>query len=83
MRITNISPEASDEDLRKLLGFYGKVERFVRNDEHRSENTAFAIMASTDIAKEAVSELNGAAYKGKVLQVVSSTPLLQISSNKL
>ena len=75
--VKNISPEATEEDLRKLFGVAGKVSyiHLVKDDKTgQFRGFGYVKMASEAEAKEAVTCLDGARLIDRIISVAPARP---------
>ena len=75
--IGNLSFDATENDLRDLLGAHGPVEEIkivMDRDTGRPRGFAFATMSTPEGAKAAITALNGKDWKGRALTVNEARP---------
>ena len=75
--IGNLSYRVRESDLQQVLEEYGVVDSvklIVDRDTRRSKDFAFAAMTNVDAAKQAIEELNQAAYAGSPMVVKEAIP---------
>ena len=75
--IGNLSFDATENDLRDLLGAHGPVEEIkvvMDRDTGRARGFAFATMHTEESAKAAIMALNGKDWKGRALTVNEARP---------
>jgi RNA recognition motif-containing protein len=75
--IGNLSFDATENDLRDLLGVHGPVEEvkvIMDRDTGRARGFAFATMNTEEGAKAAIVALNGKDWKGRALTVNEARP---------
>jgi cold-inducible RNA-binding protein len=75
--IGNLSFDATENDLRDLLGAHGPVEEVklvMDRDTGRPRGFAFATMSTAEGAKAAITGLNGKDWKGRALTVNEARP---------
>jgi len=86
LRVTNISEETQENDLRELFGNFGRVARvYVGRDRETGIGKGFAFVSFEDraIAQRAMEKLNGKGYDNLILSVQwsrkwSATPCLLV-----
>lgn len=72
LRVTNISEETQENDLRELFGAFGRVARvYVGRDRETGIGKGFAFVSFEDraIAQRAMEKLNGKGYDNLILSV--------------
>ncbi|KAF9220851.1 translation initiation factor 3, RNA-binding subunit [Gyrodon lividus] len=77
LRVTNISEETQENDLRELFGAFGRVARvYVGRDRETGIGKGFAFVSFEDkaIAQRAMDKLNGKGYDNLILSVQWSQP---------
>ncbi len=77
VRVTNLSPEAREDDLRELFSRFGQVTRvYVALDRERgiSKGFAFVNFVRKDDAARAIQKLNGYGYANLILHVEWAQP---------
>jgi cold-inducible RNA-binding protein len=75
--IGNLTFDATENDLRDLLGAHGPVEEVkivMDRDTGRPRGFAFATMSTAEGAKAAITGLNGKDWKGRALTVNEARP---------
>lgn len=74
----NLPYSVTEEDLKKLLADYGDIEEVVVIKDKfsgRSKGFGFATLASEEMAKKAIEELNGKDMDGRNIVVNESKPM--------
>ncbi|KAG8214818.1 eukaryotic translation initiation factor 3 subunit G-domain-containing protein [Butyriboletus roseoflavus] len=77
LRVTNISEETQENDLRELFGAFGRVARvYVGRDRETGIGKGFAFVSFEDraVAQRAMEKLNGKGYDNLILSVQWSQP---------
>ncbi|KIY43308.1 translation initiation factor 3, RNA-binding subunit [Fistulina hepatica ATCC 64428] len=77
LRVTNISEDTQENDLRELFGVFGRVARvFVGRDRETGVGKGFAFVSFEDraIAQRAMEKVNGKGYDNLILSVQWSQP---------
>ncbi|KAH8823444.1 translation initiation factor 3, RNA-binding subunit [Flagelloscypha sp. PMI_526] len=77
LRITNISEDTQEQDLRDLFGPFGRVARvYVGRDRETGAGKGFAFVSfeSRDSAQKAIDKVNGRGYDNLILSVSWSQP---------
>ncbi|KAI6012094.1 eukaryotic translation initiation factor 3 subunit G-domain-containing protein [Pisolithus microcarpus] len=77
LRVTNISEETQENDLRELFGAFGRVVRvYVGRDRETGIGKGFAFVSFDDrvTAQKAMEKLNGKGYDNLILSVQWSQP---------
>jgi RNA recognition motif-containing protein len=77
IRIGNLSPGVSEDEIRSILVSHGTVERFKMMIDRWTglrRGFAFVEMADDAEAEKAIVALDGSEFKGKVLQVSPARP---------
>lgn len=77
IRVSNLSSDLEDSDLKQLFEPYGQVRRakIIRDWETgRSRRFGFVTVASREVAERAIMEMNGQQVKGRSLKVEYSMP---------
>jgi len=77
LRVTNISEETEENDLRELFGSFGRVARvYVGRDRETGVGRGFAFVSFEDRAnaQRAMEKLNGKGYDNLILSVQWSQP---------
>lgn len=72
LRVTNISEETQENDLRELFGAFGRVARvYVGRDRETGIGKGFAFVSFEDraVAQRAMEKLNGKGYDNLILSV--------------
>jgi RNA recognition motif-containing protein len=75
--VGNLSFDATENDLRDLLGAHGPVDEIkivMDRDTGRARGFAFATMNTEEGAKAAIAALNGKDWKGRALTVNEARP---------
>lgn len=75
--IGNLTFDATENDLRDLLGAHGPVEEVkvvMDRDTGRPRGFAFATMSTAEGAKAAITALNGKDWNGRALTVNEARP---------
>ena len=75
--IGNLSFDATENDLRGLLGAHGQVDEvkvIMDRETGRGRGFAFATMNTEESAKAAIMALNGKDWKGRALTVNEARP---------
>lgn len=77
LRVTNISEDVQEQDLRDLFGVFGRVARvYVGRDRETGVGKGFAFVSFEErsIAQKAMEKLNGRGYDNLILSVQWSQP---------
>ncbi|KAF7289925.1 Eukaryotic translation initiation factor 3 subunit G [Mycena indigotica] len=77
LRVTNISEDTQENDLRELFGMFGRVARvYVGRDRETGAGKGFAFVSFEDraIAQKAMEKVNGKGYDNLILSVQWSQP---------
>jgi len=77
LRVTNISEDVQEQDLRDLFGVFGRVARvYVGRDRETGIGKGFAFVSFEDrsTAQKAMEKLNGRGYDNLILSVQWSQP---------
>jgi len=77
LRVTNISEDTQENDLRELFGVFGKVARvYVGRDRETGAGKGFAFVSFDDkaTAQKAIDKVNGRGYDNLILSVQWSQP---------
>jgi len=77
LRVTNISEDTQENDLRELFGGFGKVARvYVGRDRETGAGKGFAFVSFEDkaAAQKAIDKVNGRGYDNLILSVQWSQP---------
>jgi len=77
LRVTNISEDVQENDLRELFGVFGRVARvYVGRDRETGIGKGFAFVSFEDrsVAQKAMEKLNGRGYDNLILSVQWSQP---------
>ena len=77
VRVTNLSEDARESDLRELFGRFGKIERvFLAKDRKTQQSKGFAFIhfSNKDDAWSAIANLNGYGYDHLILKVEWAKP---------
>lgn len=72
LRVTNISEDVQENDLRELFGVFGRVARvYVGRDRETGIGKGFAFVSFEDrsVAQKAMEKLNGRGYDNLILSV--------------
>jgi RNA recognition motif-containing protein len=83
--IGNLSPDATERDIRSIFEKHGTVERFrIMTDRETGQPRGFAFVEMTDdaAAKTAIAALNGAELNGRAIHVNAARPQLYRNSGK-
>lgn len=75
--VANISFKATNSDLKELFEEYGDVSSakiIIDKDSQRSRGFGFVEMANDAEARQAITELNGANFQGKDVNVTEARP---------
>ncbi|EFI26731.1 translation initiation factor eIF3g [Coprinopsis cinerea okayama7 len=77
LRVTNISEDTAENDLRELFGVFGRVARvYVGRDRETGAGKGFAFVSFEDraVAQRAMEKVNGRGYDNLILSVQWSQP---------
>ncbi|KIL58257.1 hypothetical protein M378DRAFT_15687 [Amanita muscaria Koide BX008] len=77
LRVTNISEDTQESDLRELFGLFGKVARvYVGRDRETGAGKGFAFVSFEErsVAEKALEKVNGKGYDNLILSVQWSQP---------
>ncbi|KAF7323831.1 Eukaryotic translation initiation factor 3 subunit G [Mycena kentingensis (nom. inval.)] len=77
LRVTNISEDTQENDLRELFGMFGRVARvYVGRDRETGAGKGFAFVSFEDraVAQKAMEKVNGKGYDNLILSVQWSQP---------
>ncbi|PPQ65792.1 hypothetical protein CVT26_000377 [Gymnopilus dilepis] len=77
LRVTNISEDTQENDLRELFGVFGRVARvYVGRDRETGAGKGFAFVSFEDkaVAERAMQKVNGRGYDNLILSVQWSQP---------
>ncbi|KAF9259930.1 translation initiation factor eIF3g [Marasmius fiardii PR-910] len=77
LRVTNISEDTQESDLRELFGMFGRVARvYVGRDRDTGAGKGFAFVSFEDraVAQKAMEKVNGKGYDNLILSVQWSQP---------
>ncbi|KAJ7638331.1 translation initiation factor 3, RNA-binding subunit [Roridomyces roridus] len=77
LRVTNISEDTQESDLRELFGMFGRVARcYVGRDRDTGAGKGFAFVSFDDraVAQKAMEKINGKGYDNLILSVQWSQP---------
>ncbi|KIK65591.1 hypothetical protein GYMLUDRAFT_39071 [Collybiopsis luxurians FD-317 M1] len=77
LRVTNISEDTQENDLRELFGHFGRVARvYVGRDRDTGAGKGFAFVSFEDraVAQKAMEKVNGKGYDNLILSVQWSQP---------
>ena len=72
LRVTNISEDTQENDLRELFGVFGRVARvYVGRDRETGAGKGFAFVSFEDktVAQKAMEKVNGKGYDSLILSV--------------
>lgn len=72
LRVTNISEDTQENDLRELFGVFGRVARvYVGRDRETGAGKGFAFVSFEDkaVAQKAMEKVNGRGYDNLILSV--------------
>lgn len=72
LRVTNISEDTQENDLRELFGVFGRVARvYVGRDRETGAGKGFAFVSFEDraVAQKAIDKVNGRGYDNLILSV--------------
>ena len=86
LRVTNISEDTQENDLRELFGGFGKVARvYVGRDRETGAGKGFAFVSFDDkaAAQKAIDKVNGRGYDNLILSVQWSRKFVQCSLTPL
>ncbi len=81
--VGNLSPEATEQDIRSIFEKHGTVERFrLMTDRETGHPRGFAFveMAQDTAAEKAIAALNGAELNGRSIHVNAARPQLYRNS---
>jgi len=81
--IGNLSPDATEQDIRSIFEKHGTVERFrIMTDRETGQPRGFAFVEMTDdaAAETAIGALNGAELNGRTIHVNAARPQLHRNS---
>jgi len=81
--VGNLSPEATQQDIRSIFEKHGTVERFrLMTDRETGQPRGFAFveMAQDTAAEKAIAALNGAELNGRSIHVNAAGPQLYRNS---
>jgi RNA recognition motif-containing protein len=79
LRVTNISEDTGENDLRELFGSFGRVARvYVGRDRETGAGKGFAFVSFDDraVAEKAMQKVNGRGYDNLILSVQWSRKFL-------
>ena len=79
LRVTNISEDTQEQDLRDLFSYVGRVARvYVGRDRETGAGRGFAFVSFEDkaTAQRAIERMNGRGYDNLILNVAWSRKLL-------
>lgn len=82
LRVTNISEDTQENDLRELFGVFGRVARvYVGRDRETGAGKGFAFVSFEDkaVAQRAMEKVNGKGYDSLILSVQWSRGYLSMS----
>lgn len=77
LRVTNISEETSEDDLRELFGMYGRIKRcYLAKDRETGRGRGFAFISFQDRreAQHAMEKLQGHGYDHLILKIEFAQP---------
>ncbi|KAJ7869662.1 eukaryotic translation initiation factor 3 subunit G-domain-containing protein [Mycena leptocephala] len=77
LRVTNLSEDTQENDLRELFGIFGRVARvFVGRDRETGAGKGFAFVSFEEraVAQKAMEKVNGKGYDNLILSVQWSQP---------
>lgn len=77
--VGNLSPDATEENIRAVFEKYGTIERFrMMTDHETGQPRGFAFVEMTDdaTAEKAIKALNGTELNGRVINVNLARPQL-------
>ena len=75
--ITNLSNDATEQDLRSIFESFGTIERFkIRTDSTTGQPKAFVEMTDDAAAEAAIKATNGTAVRGSTVIVNAARPQL-------
>lgn len=84
--VGNLSPSATEQDIRSVFELHGKVERFKMMTDFKTDQPrgfAFLQMSNDADAERAISETNGIELSGRPIKVSAARPQIhRKSSNK-
>lgn len=83
LRVTNISEDTQENDLRELFGHFGKVARvYVGRDRETGAGKGFAFVSFDDkaAAQKAIEKVNGKGYDNLILSVQWSRKFVHVHS---
>ena len=81
LRVTNISEDTQENDLRELFGVFGKVARvYVGRDRETGAGKGFAFVSFDDkgAAQKAIDKVNGRGYDNLILSVQWSRKFVHV-----
>ena len=81
LRVTNISEDTQENDLRELFGHFGKVARvYVGRDRETGAGKGFAFVSFDDkaVAQKAIDKVNGMGYDNLILSVQWSRKFVHV-----
>ena len=81
LRVTNISEDTQENDLRELFGHFGKVARvYVGRDRETGAGKGFAFVSFEDkaVAQKAIDKVNGMGYDNLILSVQWSRKFVHV-----
>lgn len=77
--VGNLSPDATEHDIRSLFDKHGTVDRFrIMTDRETGQPRGFAFVEMTDdaAAEKAIAALNGTELNGRAIHVNAARPQL-------
>ena len=80
LRVTNVSEDTTDQDLRDLFGAFGRVARvYIGRDRETGASKGYAFVSFDDrtAAERALQKVNGMGYDNLILNVQWSRKLLE------
>jgi RNA recognition motif-containing protein len=83
--VGNLSPDASERDIRSLFERHGTVERFrIMTDRvtGQPQGRAFVEMTDDTTALRAIKALNGTEFNGQIIQLNPARPQVHRHSGK-
>ena len=81
--VGNLSPDATEQDIRSMFDTHGTVERFrMMTDRETGQPRGFAFVEMTEdtAAETAIAALNGAELNGRAIHVNAARPQLYRNS---
>lgn len=83
LRVTNVSEDTTDQDLRDLFGMFGRVARvYIGRDRETGVGKGYAFVSFEDriVAERAMQKVNGMGYDNLILTVQWSRTSLSVYS---